>query len=95
MEVNYRSDASIVSFNNSFFSYLTTIFVSPEIQSIYGEESQQQVKNPGGFVQIKAIPQGGNQEDKIPLYVAETISAIKQAMKHKFEKKEYEYHLLL
>ena len=88
LEVNYRSDASIVSFNNSFFSYLTTVLVSPEIQSIYGEESQQQVKNPGGFVQIKAIPQGGNQEDKIPLYVAETISAIKQAMEHKFEQKE-------
>ena len=88
LEVNYRSDAAIVLFNNSFFSHLTTVLESPEIESIYGEESQQQLKNTGGFVQIKAIPQGANQEDKISLYTAETISAIKKAMEHEFEKKE-------
>ena len=67
---------------------MTTVLESPEIGSIYGEESQQQLKNKGGFVQIKAIPQGVNQEDKISLYTAETISAIKKAMEHEFEKKE-------
>ncbi len=88
LEVNHRSDAAIVSFNNSFFSHLTTVLESPEIESIYGEESQQQLKNPGGFVQIKSIPKGVNQKDKIPLYIAETISAIKKAMEHGFEEKE-------
>ena len=88
LEVNHRSDAAIVSFNNSFFSHLTTVLESPEIESIYGEECQQQLKNPGGFVQIKAIPKGENQKDKIPLYIKETISAINKAKEHGFEKKE-------
>lgn len=88
LEVNYRSDAAIVSFNNSFFSFLTTVLTTPEIQSIYGDESQQQLKNKGGFVQLKAIPQGGNKEDNVSLYITETISAIKQAIEHQFEERE-------
>ena len=88
LEVNHRSDAAIVSFNNSFFSHLTTALESQEIESIYGEECQQQLKNTGGFVQIKAIPKGGNQKDKIPLYITETISAINKAKEHGFEKNE-------
>ena len=88
LEVNHRSDAAIVSFNNSFFSHLTTVLESPEIESIYGEECQQQLKNPGGFVQIKAIPKGGNQKDKIPLYITETISAINKAKEYGFGEKE-------
>ena len=88
LEVNHRSDAAIVSFNNSFFSHLTTALESQEIESIYGEECQQQLKNTGGFVQIKAIPKGGNQKDKIPLYITETISAINKAIEHGFEKNE-------
>ena len=88
LEVNHRSDAAIVSFNNSFFSHLTTVSESPEIESIYGEECQQQLKNPGGFIQIKAIPKGGNQKDKIPFYITETISAINKAKEHGFEEKE-------
>ena len=88
LEVNYRSDAEIVLFNNSFFSHLANILASPEIQSIYGYESQQQIKNPGGYVQIKAVPQGGNKEEKTPLYVSETIKAVEQARGLNYEEKE-------
>ena len=44
LEINYRSDEAIVAFNNTFFSYLTTTLSTPEIQSIYGEASRQQIK---------------------------------------------------
>ena len=86
--VNYRSDSEIVSFNNNFFSHLTSILATEEIRSIYGDESQQQFTNKGGYVQIKAIPRGGNNEDKIPIYVAETIKVVSQAKRQNFEDKE-------
>ena len=88
LEVNYRSDAEIVSFNNSFFSHLATVLATDEIKSIYGIESQQQLKNKGGYVKIKAIPRGGNKEDKIPHYVAETVKAVTKAKLLNFEDRD-------
>ena len=88
LEANYRSDEAIVSFNNSFFSYVTEALPTPEIQSIYGEASRQQIKKSGGYVQIKAIPKGGKQEDKIPLYIEETIASVQQALDLNYEQKD-------
>ena len=88
LEINYRSDEAIVAFNNTFFSYVTNALSTPEIQSIYGEASRQQIKKSGGYVQIKAIQKEGKQEDKIPFYVEETIASVKQAMDLNYEQKD-------
>lgn len=88
LEINYRSDEAIVAFNNTFFSYLTTTLSTSEIQSIYGEASRQQIKKSGGYVRIKAIPKVGKQEEKIPLYVEETIASVQQAMDLNYEQKD-------
>ena len=88
LEINYRSDEAIVSFNNSFFSYVSEALPTPEIQSIYGETSRQQIKKSGGYVRIKAIPKGGKQEEKIPLYVEQTIASVQQAMDLNYEQKD-------
>ena len=88
LDVNYRSDEAIVMFNNTFFSHLTHMGSSIEVQSIYGDGSQQKLKNPGGYVQVKAIAQGGKQEEKIPLYVQETLEAIEKAINLNYQQKE-------
>ena len=88
LEVNYRSDQAIVAFNNAFFSHLARALPSAEIQSLYGEGSQQLITNTGGYVQIKAIPKGGKQEEKQPLYLDETLAAVQQALDSNYEEKD-------
>ena len=88
LEVNYRSAAAIVEFNNAFFLHVAQALHSPEIESIYGTDSQQQVNLPGGFVQIKAVGKGAKQDEKKPLYISETLNAVAQAMANQYSEKE-------
>jgi len=88
LEMNFRSAAAIVSFNNAFFFHIAHAFNTPEIQSIYGADSQQELNHPDGYVQIKALPKGGNQLDKIPQYVTETILAVEQAIELQYGEKD-------
>lgn len=88
LDHNFRSEKEIVDFNNAFFQLHATHFESPEYQKIYGEGSQQQPQKEGGYVCIEAIPKGGTKEETIPLYVAQTVTAVGTLLKKGYRQRE-------
>ena len=88
LENNFRSGKEIVDFNNAFFRLHATHFESREYQKIYGEGSQQQPQKEGGYVCIEAIPKGGTKEETIPLYVAQTVTAVENVLKKGYRQNE-------
>lgn len=88
LETNYRSEEAIVAFNNAFFLNLTKVLSPEKVHSIYGNESIQKIKKSGGYVAIKAIPNCKTQDEKIPYYITETLTAVQQALSLNYKEKD-------
>lgn len=83
LDTNYRSCQTIVSFNNSFFEYISeTAFSNPEYQQLY-KDSKQQYNNPTtGLVEIRLV-EGDNQEQRSQAYIESTFQIIEKCLNNK------------
>ena len=88
LEANYRSLQEIVSFNNRFFKYLSTIIFSNDTyQSLYEQSSQQIIHDEGGYVHVNFL-NGNAIEDKDTAYAEETLKAITSSLQDGFEPRD-------
>lgn len=88
LNTNYRSYQEIVSFNNSFFTYLSNVFEKPLYRDIYKRDNNQLSTNKeGGYVSIDFIEAQTNKEaDEI--YPSRVLKTIQKTIKDGFEKSD-------
>lgn len=83
LPTNYRSCKNIVSFNNSFFDWVSTnCFSNPTHSKIYDQAKQNTHIEEDGFVEISFLKL--QDEDKTELYCLEVESSIKRAIENGF-----------
>lgn len=85
---NFRSYSTIINFNNNFFTYLASQFLSPIYKQLYIDGNQQNTNSrEGGYVQFDFI-NGKNIEEKNELYLEKTLSVIHQVISNGFKYKD-------
>ncbi len=89
LEMNFRSYAQVIDFNNSFFEFLSGEFGNEDYRDMYAASAQKINDKEGGYVNISFIPdiqQGQEEEtDKATLYLEATLAAIKKALANGFK----------
>lgn len=83
LDTNYRSCQTIVSFNNSFFEYISeNVLSNPEYQQLY-KDSKQRCNNANtGLVEIQLI-EGNNQDERSQAYIESTYHIIQKCLANK------------
>lgn len=77
LDTNYRSNAEIIAFNNSFFTHLASHFNNELYQEIYHKDNSQQTNhNKGGYVSLEFIEADKNEEAG-EIYPARVLEIIK------------------
>jgi ATP-dependent exoDNAse (exonuclease V) beta subunit len=89
--VNFRSYSNVVSFNNSFFSFLSQYFEDEDYKDLY-QNSEQEVNNKnGGYVNISFIPEISGEDletTKNDQYLEATLATIKKVLNQGFQYKD-------
>lgn len=96
LNTNYRSAATIVNFNNGFFSFLLKeVDKLPEIvHKVYAEVEQKSAhrtaEHPNAFVELRQVETADirRKEEALDLYAKSTIAAIKEAVHLKYDYKD-------
>ena len=84
LDTNFRSYSAIITFNNNFFTYLASQFLSPIYKQLYIDGNQQKTNSrEGGYVQFDFI-NGKNAEEKNELYLEKTLEVIHQVISNGF-----------
>lgn len=84
LDTNYRSCQTIVSFNNSFFEYISeNAFSNPEYQQLYKDSKQRYNNANTGLVEIQLIEGGDNQEERSQAYIESTYHIIQKCLANK------------
>ncbi|VXB39478.1 ATP-dependent helicase [Flavobacterium sp. 9AF] len=96
LETNYRSFEEIITFNNSFFSFLSNKFENEDYKKLYRENSYQKFNTKkGGYINISFI--NSEEEDaqyfeeendlslKTKLYLEKTLETIHQIKQENFD----------
>lgn len=82
---NYRSHATIVNFNNEFFTYVANFFGNSLHKELYIEGSQQTIeKQQDGYIQIE-FTESSDREEKDKLQPEKVLEAITSARTNEFE----------
>ncbi len=88
LETNYRSYSNIISFNNSFFTYLSNQFSSPIYEQLYLDGNRQNINSKeGGYVQLDFI-NAKNASEKEEQYSQKTLEVINQILENGFRYKD-------
>ncbi|TPV34835.1 DNA helicase UvrD [Paucihalobacter ruber] len=83
LDTNYRSCQTIVSFNNSFFEYVSnSVFSNPDYGKLYKDSKQHFNNNNTGLVEIHFV-EGDNQEERSAAYIASTFEIIQNCIANK------------
>lgn len=88
LEYNYRSFENIVTFNNSFFEYLSTFaFNTPAYQELYKNSTQKPFIDKNGYVDISFL-EIDTSEDKDELYTQKTYDTINSCLNLGYQKSD-------
>jgi ATP-dependent exoDNAse (exonuclease V) beta subunit len=83
LDTNYRSCQTIVSFNNSFFEYISNnVFSNPDYGKLYKESKQHFNNNNTGLVEIQ-LAEGDNQEERSLAYIESTLKIVQNCLTNK------------
>ncbi|KOS06805.1 ATP-dependent helicase [Flavobacterium akiainvivens] len=98
---NYRSFAEVITFNNSFFTFLAGEFEHEDYAAMYAASAQDTNPKSGGYVNISFIspptPEGGEnagddvldeEVSKDDLYLEATLATIEKVLAQGFELKD-------
>ncbi|RZS99530.1 UvrD-helicase domain-containing protein [Aquimarina brevivitae] len=81
---NYRSYSNIITFNNEFFSWLSSEFISSQYGSIYLEGNQQELNTKeGGYVSLQFI-EAANKKEEDETYPVEVLNTIREVTQKGF-----------
>ena len=84
LPVNYRSLKEVVTFNNTFFTYISGIFNNPMHQELYVDGNHQDAnKDQEGYVEMSFVV-GANKEEKQEEYKEKTLSTIQNLLENDF-----------
>ncbi len=85
---NYRSGATIVSFNNTFFTKVAQFLPQKAQQKLYSDTCCQEANaKEGGYVTVRAI-EGGNKEEECKAYQAAVIALVEDCLSQKYSRKD-------
>lgn len=88
LPTNYRSCEEIVSFNNSFFTYISSYFGDPLHKKLYKSGNQQKsTNNKGGYIKIEFLD-FQNKEESHEVYAKKVHQAISQIKNNGFQEKD-------
>lgn len=89
LETNYRSYDEIITFNNSFFTFLAESFTEDSHKELYKLGNTQKVNDKkGGYVKLSFIEDLKNKEEEDELYVSEVFDTIQQVLANGYKKSE-------
>ncbi len=84
LPANYRSFKQVVTFNNDFFTYLSSLFNNPLHQELYVTGNQQDcIKKEDGYVALSFVP-GANKDEKQSAYATKTLHTVQDLIKNGF-----------
>lgn len=81
LDSNYRSSATVVSFNNSFFGY-SKKFLSESNQRVYDDLTQKVTQTNTGYVEVQLLPE--DDTDKSESYLNRTLLLIQDLVDEGF-----------
>lgn len=88
LPVNYRSDASIVSFNNTFFTKAAQFLPLKQQQKLYTDSCNQQANTKkGGFITLSTI-EGKNKDEQFSAYRKAVVDRVNDCIQQGYQKKD-------
>lgn len=85
LNTNFRSSATIVSFNNSFFEF-SKQFLEHDMQRVYDGQQQKSVHNADGYIEIQFLP--SDEPDKKQAYLLRTLQLIQHLVEEGYTKSD-------
>ncbi|MBT8274766.1 MAG: UvrD-helicase domain-containing protein [Bacteroidia bacterium] len=84
LDINWRSCATIIEFNNAFFTHLSQHFNRPEHEELYtlGNQQKKNYKE-GGYVRLEFID-FNKKEDADPLYAERVYQTVRELLNQGF-----------
>lgn len=82
LNVNRRSCAEVISFNNSLFAYLADTHLEGTFKKVYDNSAQQPAAKEGGKISLSFITQ--NKDEGIEQALAETHRRVQEALSNKY-----------
>jgi len=87
LSVNYRSYSEVISFNNSFFSHISSFLTSPIYEELYVDGNRQEFNsNHGGYVQLNFIDKKGLEKEEREIAYPQKVLEIIQQLDVGFKK---------
>ncbi|MCH4822378.1 UvrD-helicase domain-containing protein [Gramella lutea] len=84
---NYRSGSEVVNFNNSFFTYASSLLNYPEYSELFKNSSQNPKKGDYGYVKIEFV-EASNREEEYQIYPQKILEIIKDLDSKEFQRKD-------
>ncbi|WP_336127430.1 UvrD-helicase domain-containing protein [Mesoflavibacter sp. CH_XMU1422-2] len=89
LEENYRSHKNIVTFNNSFFQYISnTSFRNEHYANLYKKANQNPTIKEEGYVSFQFLDLKESEDDKETLYAKETYNTLKKCLDNGYDLKD-------
>lgn len=89
LEENYRSHKNIVTFNNSFFKYISnTSFRNKHYANLYKKAHQNPTIKEEGYVSFQFLDLKESEDDKETLYAKETYNTLKKCLDNGYDLKD-------
>ena len=89
LEENYRSHKNIVTFNNSFFKYISnTSFRNEHYANLYKKANQNPTIKEDGYVSLQFLDLKDGEDDKDTIYANETYNTIKKCLDNGYDLKD-------
>ncbi len=88
LDVNWRSCATIIDFNNAFFTHLTQFFTETEHAELYTLGNRQQLnEKPGGYVRLEFV-EFDKKEEADQVYAERISTTVKDLLDRGFSLKD-------
>lgn len=84
---NYRSGSEIVNFNNSFFTYASSLLNYPEYSELFKNSTQSPKKGDFGYVKIEFV-EASRREEEFEIYPQKILEIIRDLDSKEFQRKD-------